>query len=354
MNVRPTVVTAGEDNAFEADEGDRVLDEAGDRGQNQYGASSAPDLLHRFQHHASILCLTTSVYKVFAGTQAGEILWLDLASAKSQTSTGPVSHPLLQQDRFFDSPGPGGIRNPQQRPRKQPIIPEGAKLLEIQRSHILQFAHYGYVHCMLLASSLYNFVESSEFLVTAGGDGAACIWALDQAQQGKPLLSARLDDAREDAASIQAVTLEGSLLFTGRADGEINVWDLETRQLVRVWKAFHEETLSLTLASGRLYSTSEHGKVKVNPVAPCRIPPYADTEKLFGPQYECLQSWQAHRGRVLASAFHQHKTRGVFVTGGSDNSVAIWKEYERVLLPGDVEQKEEGKILHKVREILHV
>ena len=37
-------------------------------------AARAPALLHRFRHNASILCLTTSDERIFAGTQAGEIL----------------------------------------------------------------------------------------------------------------------------------------------------------------------------------------------------------------------------------------------------------------------------------------
>ena len=38
------------------------------------GDSKNPTLLHRFRHHASILCLLTSNEYIFAGTQAGEII----------------------------------------------------------------------------------------------------------------------------------------------------------------------------------------------------------------------------------------------------------------------------------------
>lgn len=42
--------------------------------EGQEQESRAPGLLHRFRHNASILCLTACDERVFAGTQAGEIL----------------------------------------------------------------------------------------------------------------------------------------------------------------------------------------------------------------------------------------------------------------------------------------
>ena len=190
--------------------------------------------------------------------------WYDLSSYKTQPSSDPKSHPSLRQDRFFDSPGPGGVRNPKQRSRSHSVVKEGARLLEIPKTQIHQFAHYGYVHCVLHAKGIPGLTTSEDSLITAGGDGAVCLWDLESTERGKPSLSARLEDDREDAASIQAIVLEGTFLFTGRVDGEINVWDLETKQLVRGWKPFQEDILSLTIAPGRLCGTSDSGHAKVS------------------------------------------------------------------------------------------
>ena len=42
--------------------------------EDQRQQARAPGLLHRFRHHNSILCLATSDDRIFAGTQAGELL----------------------------------------------------------------------------------------------------------------------------------------------------------------------------------------------------------------------------------------------------------------------------------------
>ena len=189
--------------------------------------------------------------------------WHDLTAYDTRPSSDPASHPSLRQNRFFDSPGPGGIRNPQQRACSLGRLKQGVRLLEIPKNRIRQFAHFGYVHCMTLARGLSGAPADSETLITAGGDGAVCLWSLDSSDRGKPVLSARLEDDREDAASVQAIAIEGNFLFAGHVDGEINLWDLETRQLLRGCKAFNTDVLSVTIASGHLFGTSDGGEVKV-------------------------------------------------------------------------------------------
>ena len=56
-----------------------------------------PELVHRFQHDASILCLTTNEERIFAGTQSGEILvrlhMLDQACACRGALSNPPGIP---------------------------------------------------------------------------------------------------------------------------------------------------------------------------------------------------------------------------------------------------------------------
>lgn len=169
----------------------------------------------------------------------------------------------MRRDRFFDSPGPGGIRNPKQRASSRGRVKEGIRLLQIPKDHTQQFAHNGYVHAMILTRAPGPKEANSEVLITAGGDGAVGLWTLNDSDRGRPSLLARLDDEREDAESILCIASEGQFLFTGRVDGEINVWDLETRQLLRVLKAFQQDVLNLSLGPGNIFGVSENGLVKV-------------------------------------------------------------------------------------------
>ena len=55
-------------------EASKPQDEAVEDGKESAAHAEAPPLLHRFQHDASILCLTTVGERIFAGTQNGELL----------------------------------------------------------------------------------------------------------------------------------------------------------------------------------------------------------------------------------------------------------------------------------------
>ena len=189
--------------------------------------------------------------------------WYDLTAFDSQPSCDPQSHPSLRQDRFLDSPGPGGIRNPQQRASSRGRVRPGTRLLQVPKSQTHQFAHYGYIQAMLLTTALSTDLVDGEALVTGGGDGIICIWSLDRSTRGRPRLVTRLDDGREDAESVLAVVIGGQFLFSGRVNGEINIWDLETRQLLRVLKSFEEDVLSLSVDSRSLFSVSDNGYIKV-------------------------------------------------------------------------------------------
>ena len=169
----------------------------------------------------------------------------------------------MRKDRFFDSPGPGGIRDPRQYAMSRGRVKTEARYLEVPREQIHQFAHYGYVHTMMLMKDSPAEDTEDEILITGGGDGAVRLWLLETSKKGAPSLLAHLEDGRQNTESILSIGLGGQFLFTGRTNGEVNVWDLETRQLLRVLKPFDGDILSLTLGPSGLFVLSGDGQVKV-------------------------------------------------------------------------------------------
>lgn len=89
------------------------------------------------------------------------------------------------------------------------------------------------------------------------------LWRLDEKDEGRIHELARLGDERDEGDSILSIVVEGTFLYAGRVDGEINVWDLETRQLVRILKAHREDVLSMTITDGMLFGAAVDGVVKV-------------------------------------------------------------------------------------------
>jgi di- and tripeptidase len=114
---------------------------------------------------------------------------------------------------------------------------------------------------MLLAKGLRDD-PSEEVLISGGGDGAIKIWSL--AKKGGAISeSHRLDDGRDEGESVLSLALDGLFLYSGRLSGEVNVWDLETKQLVRSLKAQTDDVLALSVGGGYLFCAGVTGVVEV-------------------------------------------------------------------------------------------
>lgn len=185
--------------------------------------------------------------------------WYDISKRDSRPTPDLTAHPSQRNHRFFDSKGPGGVITP--RPSTSTLDVHGGQDLEIDKDHILQYAHYGYVYCMLLAKDVNGRDLSEESLISGGGDGVIKIWTLDRKTgeiDRNPLSLENGDD------SILTIALDGTLLYSGRLDGDINVWDLDTCQLIRRVKAHRADVLTLAIGHGLIFTGGANGFAKVS------------------------------------------------------------------------------------------
>jgi di- and tripeptidase len=113
---------------------------------------------------------------------------------------------------------------------------------------------------MLLAWGPNNDDADEEVLISGGGDGVIKLWHLDGESGGAIGHPLSLENGDE---SVLTMALDGSLLYSGRLDGEIDVWDIETRQLVRKVKAHAADTLTLAVGNGLVFSGNATGIAKV-------------------------------------------------------------------------------------------
>ncbi|KAK5113400.1 hypothetical protein LTR62_003500 [Meristemomyces frigidus] len=255
-----------------------------------------------------IFCIAYSatLQTVYLGAQNTTIQWCGLAEVKRRSRQ--VAHPSLRDDPFFDSAGPGGVRTP--RPVDASFTPRHAKggdVIQINKDSVRHFAHYGYVYCMLLIKDGIPESAGHEVLITGGGDGVVKLWTLDAKHGGAIEELYTLDDGREEGHSILSIAIDGTFLYSGRSGGEVDVWDLETRQLVRNLKAHKDDVLTICVGGSFMFSAAVTGFVRK-----------------FDRQYQLTSRMQAHDGRILASAFTYHRQRPLYITGGSDCTIGIW------------------------------
>ena len=109
-----------------------------------------------------------------------------------------------------------------------------------------------------------------------------------------------------------------SLLYTGSVSGTINLWDLDTLQLIRSVKAHQADVLSLAGIGGFAFSGSAKGYLKKWDLGYPAFLIYFLTFCRGG--FECINQWQAHSGIVLSSTIGGKR----LITGGNDCYVAIW------------------------------
>jgi len=105
--------------------------------------------------------------------------------------------------------------------------------------------------------------------MVGGGDGAVKLWSLHSkhAQTLSPFSDASSDlkymqtlSASDDG--ILTMTHIESLLYTGCISGTVNLWDLDTLQLIRSVKAHQTDVLSLSGVGGFAFSGSASGFLK--------------------------------------------------------------------------------------------
>ena len=110
---------------------------------------------------------------------------------------------------------------------------------------------------MLLATDLNG---DHETLISGGGDGTIRLWSLDQKQSGAISRPTSLENGDD---SVLTLALDGTILYSGRLEGEINVWDLDTHQLIRRVKAHTVDVLTLSVGHGSIFSGAANGIAKV-------------------------------------------------------------------------------------------
>lgn len=212
---------------------------------------------------------------LYIGAQNTSIQWVTLGDPRLRVPHDSARHPDRRNHRFFDSKAVGGTSTPRRAHEKWPLIPKAETMLEIDSGAIKNFAHFGYVYCMLMAKGPTMLVDADEdILISGGGDGTIKLWRLgvdalsdddshgSEAEHG---ITEIMSLGGDDADSVLSLAIDGSFLYSGKIEGIIELWDLDTKQKLRAIKAHTGDVMSLQMSWGCLWSAAATGSAAVSP-----------------------------------------------------------------------------------------
>ncbi|PLB41385.1 glutamine amidotransferase subunit DUG2 [Aspergillus candidus] len=288
-----------------SEDGDLLFSSGGDSVINVWSTRTFDRLYSIHSHHdvgdIFAVAYSSSLKTIYCGAQNTSIQWCDISQVDEATTQLSAAQLSRRTHRFFDSRGPDGTR------ASRPDSADGShggQVVTFKRDHHKLFAHHGYVYTMRLVRGLVESAPTEEVLVTGAGDGVVKLWRLEQDKSNAaPSQMAKL----ENGAPVLSLAVDGSFLYCGLAGGALNIWNLDSYQLVK----------QITTQTGDLWAVDIiHG------VAVC-----GDSNgivKKFNSRFEEVGSWVAHGGTMLASAAGRYKDRHIYATGGNDNTVGIW------------------------------
>ncbi|KAI5866075.1 glutathione degradosome [Durotheca rogersii] len=294
---------------------------------------------------------------VYYGAQNTSIQWVNLQDADRRSSHDSPNHPDRRNHRFFDSRAVGGSSTPRPTDERYELIPRPQNVLETDKRANKMFAHYGYIYCMLMAKSATASTGPEEdVLISGGGDGTIKVWKLGGRDIGQDGYENGIVEimvlGEDDAMSVMSLAVDGSFLYSGKLDGIIELWDLDTKQKLRAIKAHKGDVMTLQMGWGYLWSASRTGTAcKHNTVHYGEY--QRDSSQNVSQKYQCLTQWKAHDGKVLSSAVTTHDGNQLYITGANDNNIAVWVlENEAAVELPSLDGHEEDMMITSLREFV--
>lgn len=293
-----------------SEDGSLLFSSGGDSVVNVWNTRTFERLYSIYSHYdvgdLFAVVYSSSLKTVYCGGQNTSIQWCDLSNVDAAVHHGSPVHPSQRTHRFFDSKGPDGQRTPRpdsSHDNVSSLSQATCKAMTFKRDHHKLFSHHGYVYSMLLVRGLVESSPSEETLVTGSGDGTAKLWRLGQHPDAVPVQIAKLNNSDP----VLSLAVDGSFLYCGVAGGALNIWNLDSLQLVKRFTKHTGDLWAVDIIRGVAVCGDSNGIVKK-----------------FNSRFEEIGSWVAHEGTMLASAANKVKDRYIYVTGGNDNTVGIW------------------------------
>ncbi|KAI1494859.1 WD repeat domain-containing protein [Biscogniauxia mediterranea] len=293
---------------------------------------------------------------VYYGAQNTSIQWVNLKDSERRTTHDSPNHPDRRNHRFFDSRAVGGTSTPRPTDNRYDLIPRSEAVLETDKRANKMYAHYGYVYCMIMTKGTTAEAEPDEdVLISGGGDGTIKAWKLGGREIDLDGYETGIQEimvlGEEDGNSVMSLAVDGSFLYSGKLHGVIELWDLDTKQKLRVIKAHRGDVMTLQMGWGYLWSAARSGTASKHSTVH-----YGDflqdESQNVSQKYQCLTRWQAHDGKILSSAVTTYESNQLYITGANDNTISVWLLESQSTIEEPSEEHHEDMMITSLREFV--
>lgn len=118
---------------------------------------------------------------------------------------------------------------------------------------------------MLLVRGLLESRSGEEILFTGSGDGSVKLWELGQGTNVAPTEIVSLQNGNE---SVLSIAVDGPFLYCGLTGGAINVWNLDSHQIIKTITSHTADIWAIDIIKGTIISGDSDGAVKVSSLYP--------------------------------------------------------------------------------------
>ena len=109
---------------------------------------------------------------------------------------------------------------------------------------------------MVLAHALHRQGIGKEVLVTGGGDGVIKLWSLESLETTGLTAFHKFKNA---SASVLSLAYDGIFLYAGLAGGRVNVYSLDSQQLVQKINVGSDDVTALEVIAGIAFCGTSNG-----------------------------------------------------------------------------------------------
>lgn len=113
---------------------------------------------------------------------------------------------------------------------------------------------------MLLVRGLMESRLGAEVLLTGSGDGSVKLWNLGQGEGEAPV---EMFELKNGDQAVLSIAIDGSFLYCGLSGGTVNIWNLDSRQIIKKITSQTGEIWALDIINGITICGNSSGVVKV-------------------------------------------------------------------------------------------